>query len=297
MIGIIIRLVLIVVAIFMFLGFGIEKSEERYDREYTFKFKKKCLLSLIPVAFIVLSMCIVFVPSNTVGIRYSAIGGTSEMTLGEGIAFKTPLDKIYYIETTVQERTIQGVTVQTKDSQFVTMEVNVKFKVNEKDAFKVYKGYKTLDALKENIIGNYAQKAIEGISTQYNVIEILGEKKNEIYELASRELEDKLASEGVQLVDIIIKDMDAGEAIEKAIENEAVAKKEVETAKQNQERAEIEAQTKLIEAQGDADANAVKTKQLTKEILMEQWISKWNGVLPTVSDGQGVMIDISKLME
>ena len=64
-------------------------------------------------------------------------------------------------------------------------------------------------------------------------------------------------------------------------------------AKQNKEKAKTEAETKLIKAQGDAKANAVKTKALTDKVLLEQWISKWNGILPLVSGSEGNMIDIS----
>lgn len=291
------NVVLLILAVAMFIGLGVEEVEERYRNTYKFKFKKKCLIGLVPIGVMVATSCVVIVPSNTVGIRYSAINGTSETTLGEGIAFKSPIDKIYHIETTVQERTIDNVTVQTKDAQFVSMQVNVKFRVDQKDAFKVYKGYKTLDSLSENIIGNYAQKSIESVVTQYNVIEVLGEKKNEIYDLSTKALSEKLSNEGVQLVDIIIKDMDAGEAIEKAIADEAVAKKAVETAEQNRLKAEKDAETKVIQAQGEADANEILAEKLTDEVLLDKWISKWNGVLPTVSGENNVMIDINKLLE
>ena len=80
----------------------------------------------------VISLCIVYVPSNNVGIRWSAFGGTSNKTLNEGIAIKSPIDKVFLIPTTVEERTIKKVNVQTKDAQFVTSEVNVKFKVTRR---------------------------------------------------------------------------------------------------------------------------------------------------------------------
>ena len=125
----------------------------------------------------------------------------------------------------------------------------------------------------------------------------MGEKKNEIYDLSTKALSEKLSNEGVQLVDIIIKDMDAGEAIEKAIADEAVAKKAVETAEQNRLKAEKDAETKVIQAQGEADANEILAEKLTDEVLLDKWISKWNGVLPTVSGENNVMIDINKLLE
>ncbi|MCI9092971.1 MAG: prohibitin family protein [Coprobacillus sp.] len=266
------------------------------ERRFSAKPNKLIIIGLICGLIFVGATCIDFVPANHVGVKWSIFNGTSEKTLDEGIVFKTPFDEIYTIPTTVQERTMKDVTVQTKDAQFLTLEVNVKFSVNKENAFNVYKRYENIDNLKKNIISNYSQKSIEKVVTQYNVIDVLGSKKNDIYKYATEELKIKLAKEGVNLVELTIKDMDAGKDIETAIKKEAIAKKEVETAKQNKEKAKTEAETKLIQAEGDAKANAVKTKALTNKVLLEQWIEKWDGKLPTVS-GDDNMIDISKLLK
>ena len=238
-----------------------------------------------------------YVPSNNVGIRWSAFSGTSSKTLNEGITFKSPIDKVFLIPTTVEERSIKNVNVQTKDAQFVKAEVNVKFRVNQKDAFKVYKRYTTLDNLKQNIISNYAQKSIETVVTQYNVIDTLGAKKNEIYSLATKDLQNMLKDEGVELVQLTIKDMNAGDEIEKAIADEAVAKKRVETAEQNRLKAKKDAETKVVNAKAEADANKILEKQLTNKILIQQWIEKWNGEVPKVSGDSKSMINIQDLMK
>ena len=145
--------------------------------------------------------------------------------------------------------------------------MNVKYQINQADAFKVYQGYKTLDNLNTNIIGNYTQEALNQVCTQYNVIDILGEKRNEFVAKTQELLAEKFAAEGVTLKSITVKDIDAGEEIEKAISDEAVAKKAAETAKQNQEKAKIEAETKVIEAQGEADANRVLAESVTDELI------------------------------
>lgn len=271
-----------------------------YDFEYEEwknKPSKLLFIGILCIFIFVGSMCIDFVPANHVGVKWSIFGGTSDKTLNEGIVIKAPFDKVYTIPTTVQERTMKDVSVQTKDAQFLTLEINVKFSVNKENAFNVYKRYENIDNLKQNIISNYSQKAIEKIVTQYNVIDALGEKKNDIYKRSTEELKNKLANEGVNLVELTIKDMDAGDDIENAIRKEAIAKKDVETAKQNKEKAKTEAETKLIRAQGEAKANAVKTKALTDKVLLEQWIEKWNGILPIVSGSDGNMIDISELLK
>ena len=293
MLKLLLQLVLLIATIGC-LGIGIVGEDE--NGEPKFKVSAKILLAIIPLALWVSTMCVTFVPANTVGIKYSAISGVSEDTLSEGLAFKSPIDKIYTIDTTVQERTVENVSVQTKDAQWVSMNINVKYSVNSSNAFKIFKSYKTLENLQNNLIANATQRSIEEVTTKYNVMEVLGEERNTIYTEIENSLKERLAAEGVDLKFITIKDTDAGEAIENAIAKEAVAKKEVETAMQNQEKAKIEADTKLIEARGEAEANAVKTKQLTNEILMEMWINKWNGKVSVVSGTDGSMIDISSLM-
>lgn len=261
--------------------------------------KRAPIILFATIGILILAANMVYVvPSNTVGVKYSIFTGTSEETLPEGIGIKSPFDKVYTIDTTVKERTIDGVTGQTKDAQWLTMSINVKYQIDKANAFKVYKNYKTLDNLDLNLISNVAQRCIESVTTKYNVIDVLGEKRDEIYKEIEKLMKERLADEGVTFKMLTIKDTDAGEAIENAIQEEAVAKKAVETAEQLKAKAEIEAETKIIEAQGEADANAVKTKQLTDKILAEMWINKWNGELPLVSgEGEGSIIDISALLE
>ena len=289
-----ISIILVLLAIGMVIALGIIEKENGIN---TFKLNKRQLLAIIPLLVALGMNCITFVSANTVGVKYSAFNGTSKETLNEGLHFKTPFDKIYEIDTTVQERSVKNVMVQTNDAQFLTMNINVKYQVTTKDAFKVYKGYKTLDILNKNIIANYAQQALSEVCTQYNIIDILGDKRNEVIQKSSELLKEKYANEGVTFKSLTVKDMDAGNEIEKAIKDEAVAKKEVETAEQKKQKAQKEAETKLIEAQGEAEANAANSTQLTEQILKEQIIEKWNGELSKVGGSNGTMFDISSLLD
>lgn len=289
-----ISIILVLLAIGMVIALGIIEKENGIN---TFKLNKRQLLAIIPLLVALGMNCITFVSANTVGVKYSAFNGTSKETLNEGLHFKTPFDKIYEIDTTVQERSVKDVMVQTNDAQFLTMNINVKYQVTTKDAFKVYKGYKTLDTLNKNIIANYAQQALSEVCTQYNIIDILGDKRNEVIQKSSELLKEKYANEGVTFKSLTVKDMDAGNEIEKAIKDEAVAKKEVETAEQKKQKAQKEAETKLIEAQGEAEANAAKSTQLTDQILKEKIIEKWNGELSKVGGSNGTMFDISSLLD
>ena len=122
-------------------------------------------------------------------------------------------------------------------------------------------------------------------------MEVLGEKRNEIVnqtlELAKAELE----KDGITVERIVLVDTDAGDAIEQAIANEAVKKKEAESAQYEKEKAELEGEAKIIqaqkegeakviEAQKEKEANDLKNQALTSQILEEKMIEKWNGQLP-----------------
>lgn len=304
MISLLIKIVLFIafIALLIF-GFINEVTKtDSYNREYTEKQitrpTKKIIFCIIPLGLLILSLSIKVIPANTVGVRWSAFGGTSEQTLDEGIAFIVPFaDKVYEIDTTVQERSIKDIRVQTKDAQNVTMQINVKYRINRDDAFKVYKGYRTLDNLNKNIIRNYSEEALLKIGTQYNVIDILGDKNNEFHDKVAETLTERFANEGVEFKSITFKDIDAGKEIEKAISDEAVAKKAVETAEQKRLKAEKDAETKIIKAQAEADANAILTEKLTDAVLQKMFIETWDGKLPTVYGATGNLLDLSNLLK
>lgn len=220
------------------------------------------------VVLVGVALSVSVVDANSVGIKYNKFKGVSDTTLAEGVYFKIPLiERMYTIDTKVQERTDENVPVQTQDSQFISCVINIKYRVNPEDANRIFRNYGTLNNLNYSIIGNYAQNALNEEFSKYNVIELLGAKRNEAVAKAKENLAKKYQDEGITLVELTIKDMDAGEAIEKAISDEAVAKKAAETAKQKQETARAEAETRRIEAQGEADANKILSESITGELI------------------------------
>lgn len=311
--------ILATVGLFVGLGFSEEVIQEtdRYGRQTTnhklnWKFRGRQFLALFALVICLFGF-ITKIPANHVGIVYSPFGGTKTETLSEGFKTKNPLDKIYKISTEVQTKSVENLTTQTKDAQYVTSILNIKYKVRASNAYVIFKQYRTLDRMSDNLIVDTTQRVLEHITTTYNVIDILGEKRNEIYAELERQLSDELAIYGVEFVSITINDMDAGEKLEAAITAEAVAKKEVETAEQNllkaeteakqksvqakaeQEAAKIEAETKLIEAEAEKKANELLNQTLTDEILRMEFITKWNGQLPTYMGGEAdLMLNMTK---
>ena len=269
----------------LFVALSLVIDNSGYEPKITgFKLRPRCIVALLGLV-ICIPAFVATIPANHVGIIYSPFGGTKDATIGEGINIKNPLDKIYKINTEDQTMTVENLTTQTMDAQFVTSALDIKYRVNAPNAYLIFKQYRTLDNMSANLIKPTTQRVLELITTEYNVIDILGSKRSEIYSRLEIELAKELAEYGVEFRSISIVDMDAGEALEAAIEAEAVAKKAVETAEQNRLKAEKDAETKLINAEAERDANAVLEKSLTDKILQQQWIEKWDGKLPTYYGG------------
>lgn len=280
---------------------------ERERKETDWKFNKRQLFALVGL-LICLFGFYTKIPDNSVGIVYSPFSGTKTEALSEGFHAKNPFDKVYKISTLTQSMTVKDLTTQTKDAQYLTSQLDIKYKVDATNAYIVFKQYRTLDNMSKNMIIPTTQKVLELVTTQYNIIDILGEKRSEVYTKLDLALAEEFAKYGVEFVSISISDMNAGEALEKAISDEAVAKKAVETAEQNLKKAEIDAKQKSVLAQAEQDAAKIKAEtmkieaQAQKEanellnfslsdlILRRQWIEKWDGKLPTYYGGDSTMM-------
>ena len=294
---ILIAFVIVFTALFVIGSF---KVDERGD----FKFKiNKFSFIFSSASFIVLLFGMVArVPANSVAIVFDELSGVKEEIKSEGIHVKSIFEHYNIIPTDIKTKEVKGLTGQTKDAQWIKIEMDVKYRVSRQNALKVFLDFRTLDNVAESFITPIAQRSIESVTTKYNVIEVLGEKRNEVYTLIETEVKNRLAASGIEFVSLVLTDTDAGTAIESAIEQEAVAKKAVETALQVQARAQIEADTKVlqaeaaarvavIEAQAQADANVLLSKSITPEILsrmeMEARI-KWGWI--TITGAEGLII-------
>lgn len=279
--------IILCIGLFVFLGICDVTTQDSYGyrrQEKIFKINKKQILSLLPLLLIIINFFTV-VPANNVGILYSPFTGVRQETISEGLKAKGIFDRVYKISTEVQTVTLEHLTTQTADGQWLDAKVDIKYKVDESTAFHVFKQYRDLDRVANSLISPTVQRSIEEISTKYNVIDILGEKRSDLYKGIEQELKDRLATNGITFVSINFIDMDAGDAIEKAIQDEAIAKKAVETAEQarlkseieaqkrvveaeaDKQKAVIEAETKLIQAKADADANKLITESLTPQLI------------------------------
>ena len=235
------------------------------------------------IGLVLLPFSIANVPANHVGVVYNGFGGgVQEKTLANGFYFKKPFfDKIYKIPTDVQTVNLDKVTTQTHDGQYIDTSVDVKYQILGDDALTVFKQFREVDRVNKELVKPVVQRAVEQVTVDYDVFDILGPKRNEVYKQINDNVRNELQKFGLTFKSLTILDSDAKDEIELAIQNEAVAQKAIDVAKQEQEKIKVENETKLlqaktdaekkaIEAQAEADANKVISSSVTNE--MNQYI-------------------------
>ena len=242
--------------------------------------KKGIYLFLILLSLaLVRVLAIKRIPANTVGVKVSAFGGVQDTTLQTGYHFQIPfVDKVYMLPTSVQTKTMEKITTQTKDGQWLNTNIDVKYRVNKEKAMTVFSNYTTLDTVNDSVVSPAVQRAIESVTGSYDIYDVLGNKRTEVYEMIDKALKEKFESYDLEFVSFTITDQDAGDEIEAAIKNESVKQKEIDTAKQEKAKAEVEAETKKVQAQaeannavikaeGEAKANKIKSDSITDNLI------------------------------
>lgn len=291
MLTIIFTIILSIIA-FWLLGATVKGSG--FSKEYGWNFSKKQIL-VIPIAILIMLFGIVTtIGANRVGVLYDPFnGGVQSYLLGEGMKFKSPFSTVYQINTEMSELSFDDISVQTNDSQWVKAKLQIQVKIDKEQAFTYFKNYKDKNFNDiSNILKNTTQKQLEAVSTQYNIMNILGDSRNDIVNKTLDNLKVEFAKDGIIIERLVLVDTDAGDTIETAIANEAAAKKNAEAAKYLKEKAQLEGEAQVITAQKTKESNDLVTQSLTGAILTKMYYEKWDGKLPTTMTGDSTILSI-----
>lgn len=288
MILIIVSVILTLITMFI-LGFNID-----FDKEtIAWKIKPKMLFGLLWLLLLLFG-CFSTIKTGEIGI-VTRFGKIIDTTKNEGIVFKLPIDKVTKINIKVQKYENEtALSTSTKDMQIVNdIKVSINYRLKSNKVLDLYR--KVGVDYQINVLEPAIQETIKAVISKYTAEELVT-KRSEISVNINDTLEDRISSYGINAVAVSIKNFEFSQSYNEAIEQKAVAEQEVETSKNQLEKARIDAEKKKVEAQGEAEANALLEQSLTDEIIMQQFIEKWNGELPKAT-GSSSIFDITSLLQ
>ena len=257
-------------------------------------FTKKTITILV----IIFAVLFVFIPSTfttinsgEVGVRVR-FGKAMNSPVSEGINIKIPfVEKIEKVNIKVQKIEV-NTNSSSKDLQDVDMSIAVNYHINKESAIDLYKN---VGMYYENVILEPAiEESIKAVTSKYTAEELITQR-SEVSDKCMEELKKKVEKYGLVVNDFNLTNFNFSAEFEKAIEEKQVAEQKVLTAKQELEREKIEAEKKIVAAEAEKQANELKEKTLTDNIIKEKFIEKWNGELPKVT-GEGTILNIDGLV-
>lgn len=278
-----------------------------YDAKFTssdpnnaaFKMPKNTRKFIIPIVIIlalvfILSATIYEIPAGNIGVvlRFGAV----DRVVYPGINAKIPfVETVQTMNIRTQKDEVQA-TAMSENLQLVTSVIAVNYHLDGSKAKEVYQNVGANYA--EIIVAPAIQNTFKAVTAKFDAEELIT-KRDEVRLAAEEDLTKQLARYNIIVENFNIVNFDFSDEYQNAIEAKQVAQQQVETAKQKLAQAEIEAQTEVARAQGQADAQKAlnQTGALTPEYLQYLFLTKWSGVLPQVmTSSTDTVFDISKFM-
>jgi prohibitin 2 len=201
----------------------------------------------------------------------------------EGFGFKTPFITTVVPVTVRQQTAPMNAIVISKDLQEVRTKIKVLYRIPENSAVQIYQQYKGDPFL--SLIQPRVDEAIKEVTKEHTAQEIVQERAK-IKQRTMANARTKVG-EMLTLVDVVIEDISLSANLEAAIERKMVQEQEANKAIFEQQKAEIEAQTAVISARGEAESISIRGEALAKnpELIDLEIVRKWNGHTPRVVSG------------
>lgn len=268
-------------------------------------------ISVICIFIIVLAISTTYkIGPGFAGVVYNVDGGIEGETLGQGWHIVLPwksvteypvsTETVYYQDekTSNKDEDINAsVDANTKDGKKLNLNITYAYSMDQAklpELFTKFRGQHYKD-LEKGIMKNLMMNSIAEVTSQYNLLDVTGDKLPEVNAKIYEKFKNVLENDGIILETFTLvpnPDEQTKEAIQKVLDSQnALVQSKVE-----KERAEIEAETArvtakgkadaaLIEAEAQAKANQLLLQSLTPEIIQNKQIEKWDGKLPTYMVG------------
>lgn len=255
---------------------------------------KKYLPLFVTIAVIlVIALSIYIVPTGSVGIvtRFGAVNREAQ----PGLGLKIPaLESVHLMSVRTQKDQVEA-SAMSANLQVVTSTIAINYHLDGHNAITVFQniGIEYPDI----IIAPALQNTFKSVTAKFTAEELITNREQVRLE-AEKELTERLAAYHVIVENFNIVNFDFSPEFQAAIEAKQVAQQAVETSKQKLAQAQIDAQTAVTQAQGQADAQkAMKdTGSLTPEYLQYLFLTKWDGKLPTVMSNANSVFDLSQFV-
>ncbi|GLY12341.1 prohibitin family protein [Pseudobacillus badius] len=253
--------------------------------------------TIIAIALIagiaLLSLFIEKIPNGYVGVVYSPNGGVQNETLGQGWHLVGLFDKVTKYPVRMQTVNYKDIQVATSDGKSVTVDFAYNYSIQPDKVVAVFNkfGPVEVEQIEESYLRTRLWAAGRKAIAKYSVIDTYGEKSSEAASKVQDLFADDVSRLGFTVDNLTLGVPKPDKSTQAAIDKRVEAAQELERKQIELKIAEAEAQKKKIEAEGIAKYNEIIKKSISKEVIQNKWIEKWDGKMPKAT-GSNQLIEI-----
>ena len=255
-------------------------------------------------------------PGNT-GVIFNVWTG-SLRTVPQGIAWRAPwLTQVQSYPTALRTYTMvrrsgegsasgdDSIDLPTREGQHITQDISVTFNTSEAQAAQVFRAFRGADI--SDIEATFIRRTIittaQNSAGQMSLSEVISARRNDLQDDIQKHLGGELEKMGFHLDKVNLGASHLPQSLEVQMQQKMAAQQQAQQAEyelQKQQmlakaevaKAEGDAQSILVRAKAQAEANRLLQSTLSANLIQSKAIDKWDGVLPQVAGGSTPFVDL-----
>ena len=270
------------------------------------------LLIIVILLLVAAAGVFVTVDAGTVGV-VKRFGAVKDVALPEGLHFKMPFAEEVVPMTTRLTASEAKATAASRDLQIVTTDVTTTYAINGALAPLTFQRVGTPEKIAATIVNPAVQESVKAVTAKFTAEQLVTQREvvkqqiqQAIESFINTTLDEKEVQGALNIANVAITDFKFSDEFNKAIESKVQAEQAALQAKNEKLRRVTQAeaaaeevklaaaaQAFTIEAESIARAEAItrEAEALSgrPEVLRLRTIERWDGVMPRITSGEGVM--------
>ncbi len=227
---------------------------------------------------------IVVIEAGQTGI-YSLFGKVRDNELSSGFHLVIPLAKITKMSIRTEEYTMSiaqdegkragadAITSLTKEGLSVDLDMTVLFRIEEEKASDIYSTVGVREDIDEKIIRPSIRTSIRDVIAQYEAKDIYSEKRQEAAQKIKEALSADLEHRGIVIEEVLLRNVALPMTLSVAIQEKLQAEQEAQKYDFILQKEAKEKERKVIEAEGQRDAQKIINESLSTNYLYYLYIN------------------------
>lgn len=238
--------------------------------------KQGSLRSLGGVAVVVgalvalLSSAFIVVPAGNTGVVFNVFGGVQDRERGEGFHIVLPfIQEVILFNTREQaldftEERGDEIQALSEEGLAIDIDATIRYRIQGQNASSIYQelgldgsivGFENrTDSYQATLVRPQVRSVIRNAVANYKAAELISSQRTAMQQEIFVALQEAMQRGNVELIEVLLRDIRIPESVRQVIEEKQTAEQRVEVEENLKRQAEIAAQRRVTEAEGERDA-------------------------------------------